>query len=265
MTQTTRRSLLTAGIGGLGLGLWSSRAQAQTEDDPARWLGGTRFINTDHRDIQSVSETLRSNSNHALDYAQNVFAFVRDEIKFGFTSGFWHNTASEVLNSRLGYCNTKSTLFMALLRSGGIPARQVFVDIHKDVLRGLIDPGTPYVDHSYVEVFLNDQWVATDAYIVDQALFEPAQTRLIEEGRILGYGVHQTGSNTWSGSSPSFSQFNILDDRTIGTRHWGVFADVEDFYARAEAPWNRLNPILRSGFGVFASQANRRADAIRGS
>jgi hypothetical protein len=38
---------------------------------------------------------------------------------------------------------------------GGRPARQVVVDIHADVLLGLIDPGTPCVNHSHTEIHLD--------------------------------------------------------------------------------------------------------------
>ena len=139
----------------------------------------------------------------------------------------------------------------------------MFVDIRASVLHGVIDPGTPYVDHSYVEAFLDGAWVATDAYIVDSALFGPAQARTLGEGRLMGYGVHATGSNAWDGRSPSFSQYNMLDPRSIGAHRWGVYEDVGDFYDRAANAWNRLNPLLRGGFGALASGANRRADRLR--
>ena len=177
--------------------------------------------------------------------------------------GFWSNRASDVLASGKGYCNTKSTLFIALLRASGIPARQVFVDIDSDVLFGLVEPGTPYVDHSYVEVFLDGHWVSTDAYIVDEDLFFPAQAKALSEQRLLAYGVHQTGSNRFTGTEPSFCQFNHLDPREISSRSWGVFADVGDFYSNASGHWNRLNGPIRFAFGVLANSANRRADELR--
>lgn len=190
---------------------------------------------------------------------------MRDDIKFGFARGFWDMPASKVETIGLGYCNTKSTLFVALLRAAGIPARQIFVEIDAAVLSGLINPGTAYVDHSYVEVWLDGFWIPTDAYIVDPALFRVAQSRLQQDGRVLGFGVHQTGSNNWDGRTPSFSQFNQLDPRQISRKRWGAFDDVGAFYRAVPDANNRLNPVFRTGFGLLATQANQAADAMRRS
>lgn len=239
--------------------------RAEADDAPERWLHATRMIDKDHRAVIATARRLTDGFTDDRGKALALFSFVRDEVKFGFARGFWDIRASDVLRSRMGYCNTKSTLFLALLRASGIPACQVFVDIDAQVLHGIIDPGTPYVDHSYVEVFLSGKWIATDAYIVDPPLFRAAHTRAAAEGRQLGYGVHVTGTTEWDGTGPAFSQFNMLDPRPIGTTAWGVYEDVAEFYARAERPWNRLNPILRGGFGFAANGANARAEALRQS
>lgn len=227
------------------------------------FLSETRYINSgDPRIRKIVNDHAPA---HLPDKARALalFTYVRDEIPFGFADGFWDQTAVEVLDAGVGYCNTKSTLFTTLLRASGIPARQVFVDIDVAVLHGLIDPGTPYLDHSYVEVFLDGAWVATDAFIVDQALFTTARTRVILEGRRFGYGIHIAGTMDWDGTGPSYAQYNQTADARLGTRVWGVYPDIGAFYAQAEKPWNRLNLLLRAGFGVLAGSANAKADLLR--
>lgn len=231
--------------------------------EPSDCLKATRYIDADHQTILDIAARLTDGLSGDVAKAIALFKFVRDAIAFGFARGFWDMPASEVLRVGRGYCNTKSTLFVALLRAAGIPARQVFVDIDAHVLSGLINPGTTYVDHSYVDVFLDGAWRSTDAYIVDRPLFQAAQARIVASGDLLGFGVHATGTDTWNGFAPSYSQFNILDPRPISSRRWGVYADVGDFYARAYRPWNRLNPLLRAAFGLMAQNANRRADALR--
>ncbi len=237
--------------------------QRALADHPEHWLGVTRHIDHQNQRVRAVADAVTAGCATDTGKALALFGFVRQQIRFGFSTGFWDNKASDVLACGVGYCNTKSTLFTALLRASGIPARQVFVDIHASVLEGLLNPGTPYVDHSYVEVFLNNRWIATDAYIVDDALFAPAQRRLRREGQLMGYGVHATGTTQWDGEAPAFAQFNMNDPRPISTRHWGPFEDVADFYRRADEPWNRLNPLLRAAMGLFAAGANRKAQRIR--
>lgn len=251
-----RREVLAAGAA-LATGVAAA-------DTPDAHLGATRYIDIDHPDIRARARAITAEGGDDKQRAQAIFAFVRDAVPFGFSSGFWDQRASQVLKSGRGFCNTKSTLFVALLRAAGIPARQVFVDIDVAVLGGVIDPGTPYVDHSYVEVFLDGAWRATDAYIVDRALFGVARKRVIESGRVLGWGVHATGSCEWNGVDASFAQYNLNDPRPLGTKRWGVHADVGAFYRDAGRPWNRLNPVLRAGMGVLAARSNATLDAMRG-
>lgn len=226
------------------------------------FLQPTGYVDTDHPAVIKVAGQVTQGIADPRDKAVALFWFVR-AIPFGFATGFWDNKASDVLRVGHGYCNTKSTLFVALLRAAGIPARQQFVEIDAAVLHGILDPGTAMVDHSYVEVLLGDEWIATDAYIVDPPLFAAAKQRLASERRLLGYSAHATGSNDWDGASPSFSQYNMLDERPIGAKVWGVYADVGDFYARVGDTHNRLNAFLRAGVGLVAAPANRRADALR--
>jgi hypothetical protein len=257
----------------LATGAALAAAPALAGADAGAFLGATRHVDCDHAAIRQLAARLTAGQPGDRDpgdrnpgdpdKARAIFTYVSREIRFGFAAGFWDMPASAVLRAGVGYCNTKSTLFTALLRAAGIPARQRFMDIETAVLAGLIDPGTPYVDHSTTEVWLNGGWVETDAYIVDPPLLAAAQRRLALEGGRFGYGAHHRGVADWDAATPAFSQYNRLVGERLGTREWGVFADVGDFYARTEAPWNRLNALLRGGFGVIAASANRRADALR--
>ncbi len=134
-----------------------------------------------------------------------------------------YSTCTQVLQDKKGFCLSKSTLFTALLRSIGIPARVVFVDISTDVLHGILGGGQRFVAHSYVEVLLpldssrgdnadspslrGYRWVAVDSFVVDKCVHDVAQARLAREGRVQGYGVHRAGTSEWDGHSDAMSQF----------------------------------------------------------
>ena len=66
-----------------------------------------------------------------------VYNFVRDEIRFGYNRSD-DLPASEVLADGIGQCNTKSTLFMALLRGLGIACRFHGFTIDKALQRGAV-------------------------------------------------------------------------------------------------------------------------------
>jgi hypothetical protein len=232
---------------------------------PDDWIGTTQYVNWQHPSIAAIIGDLSAGRPAPKDRAIAAFYFVRDTVKFGFARGFWDQKASDVLASGYGYCNTKSTLFVALLRGLGLPARQVFVDINVQVLSGLLDPGTPYVDHSYVEAWLDGDWRATDSYIVDLPLFQRAQHLLKQSGGVMGWGVHATGSASWVGVTPTFAQYNLNDPRPLGTKVWGPYADVADFYRNVDKPWNRLNVALRLGMGVLGAGINAKIERVRTS
>lgn len=195
----------------------------------AQYLTSTQYLNFEHPSIAELVANLKMEDPVAS--AVNIHDFVRDEIRFGWSSRFYAMTASEVLEQGVGYCNTKATLFIALLRGAGIPSRQRFVTINSNILEPFIDLPQSYVDHSFTEVYLNGKWHSVDSYIPDPALFFAAQSKLKQEGTVMGYGVHINGVNSWSGDGDSFAQF-VLSDSLISSTDYGLFADTQAFYAK---------------------------------
>ena len=75
--------------------------------------------------VASIQELIRERGWSELpefERVRAIYNFVRDEVLFGYNvdDGI---PASRVLADGFGQCNTKGTLFMALLRSCGIPCR----------------------------------------------------------------------------------------------------------------------------------------------
>lgn len=273
-TQTRKRARWLALSGALLTGTLAAcvgclgpRVQAVSQAKLLRTpthLERTDVIDADHPSIAGVVQRLTTPVMTNRQKAVRLHDFVRDEIRFGFQNAFYEVRASEVLAAKVGYCNTKSTLFIALLRCAGIPARQQFVDIDASILKGLFDPGTPYVDHSYVEVLLEDRWVATDSFIVDPPLFQAAAKRLATTNAPIGYGIHQRGSTTWDGTHDSFSQFvNDGSTATLSTRAHGTFADVATFYQQSKESWNKLSRTTRLLLPLFVPKINKAIERVR--
>jgi len=229
----------------------------------SEFLEVTRYIDYENPAIRETVEELTKGSSNDIEKAVRIHDFVRDEIGFGWAAEFYDQKASEVLRSGIGFCNTKGTLFVAMLRAAGIPARQHFVNINATIISDFISPGTSYVDHSYTEVFLADRWIAVDSYIVDLPLFIAAKSKLENEGRILGYGIHAQGSPYWDGRTDSYSQyFEDGDFKSLTTTDHGVFSDVGTFYKSGQG-LNKLGFIERQFFRLARNAANRKIDALR--
>ena len=221
------------------------------------------FIDSTHPVIQQKAMELTATLSNDQAKAIAIHDFVRDAIQFGFPAPFYEMKASDVLVARVGFCTPKTTLFIALLRAAGIPARQRFVDISVEILHGLVNPGTPFLDHSYAEVFVHDRWIRVDSYIVDPFLYRTAQDQLAKEGRIIGYGVHRDGSMEWDGVHDSFVQFvNNGTFTQLTTRDYGSYQDIGDFYAQVSG-WNKKTFLKDLLFRFFHKTANKRIESLR--
>lgn len=230
-----------------------------------RFLSPTPYIDSEHPAIKTLVAQIAPMALDPRERAVRIHNHVRDQVKFGWAPDFYDQSASAVLKSGVGFCNTKGTLFAAMLRAAGIAARQHFVDIDARILSPFIDPGTLYVDHSFVELWLGDRWYRTDSYIVDRPLHAVALLRLQQGGQVLGFGVHRDGTIAWDGRTDSFCQFvQSSASPALSTRDYGVYDDIGAFYASGNGV-NKLSFALRLGFGFFARSANRRIETLRGA
>ncbi len=229
----------------------------------ASGLTHSSMIDSTSPRVIDATNAVIANAATAKEKAILIHDFVRDEVKFGFSSRFYADRASDVLETRVGFCNTKTTLFIAMLRVAGIEARQRFVNIDSAIVRDFVGVNTSYVDHSYAEVKLDGRWLKVDSYIVDQTLADRARARLKREGKVIGFGVHRDGTSIWDGANDAFSQYvnnNAL--ATLSTKDYGVFDDVAAFYASGngvnELPW-----LGRLAFGFVSRAANEKIDRVR--
>ena len=230
--------------------------------DSGPFLAATPCIDAGHPAIVAAAERATAGAGTDIERALRLHDLVRD-IPFGWAPAFDEQKASEVLACGIGFCNTKSTLIVALLRAARIPARIHFVGISRRTLRGLIAPPSAYVDHSYTEVLLDGRWIATDSYNVDPALHRAALARLRAENALVGYGVHINGTCHWDGRTDCFSQF--VDDGAVpdlSDADFGIHADIGAFYASGVGH-NRPNPVSRFVVRLLIIGANRRVRELR--
>lgn len=226
-------------------------------------LAPSRLIDSSHPEIAAAAARLTAGAGDDAARAVALHDFVRDRVLFGWAPAFDRQKASEVLASGVGFCNTKSTLFVALLRAAGIPARVHFATINRRLLDGLIRPPQPFVDHSWTEAKVGGHWVATDSYNLDLPLQRAALARCRAEGRVIGYGVHAHGTPYWDGRSRAFVQF--VDDGAVpdlSDEDFGSFADLDRFRATGRGR-NKDHWPARLGIRLLVRAANRRVARLR--
>lgn len=245
----------------LGLLLLSvgSMSMVQAAEVQSEYLKATDYIDSQHPSIQALAHKLTHGVSSGQQKAIAIHNYVRDEVLFGFTAQFYRMKASEVLAAGKGFGNTKGTLFIALLRAAGIPARAHFVSLDKSILDPFMMPPVPYLDHSYTEVWLDNCWVKVDSYIVDADLYRNAISMLKTEPKPQAFGVYRNGSRNWDGKSDCFVQYNA---KSMG-EDFGVYQDVADFYAKAKHPNNKMSLLGRLDFGINYRYINATIEAFR--
>lgn len=138
----------------------------------AKYVRPTRLVDFDYGPVKKVA-------NAAVEDAKTDYQAIMAcwEVVARLPEGFDRedSKASEVLASGRGMCNTKTTLFIALARCAGIPARvhawKVHKVVHKKHMPGLVYAFTPKQTlFTYPEVYYKDKWM-----LLSEALHSPSK------------------------------------------------------------------------------------------
>jgi transglutaminase-like putative cysteine protease len=227
-------------------------------------LQSTAMIESYHPTIIALAKQITRNASGERMAAIQIHDWVRDQIPFGIPSAFYETTATESLEVKTGYCNTKVTLFNALLRASGIPTRMRVMDLSAQVLDGLFSPGTQYVDHALTEVFLEGKWIKVDSYVVDKPLADVARKRLLQSAQKAGFGIHLAGTSNWDGRNDNFIQYmDKTDIKDYVLKDHGLFADIADFYRKVPSARNRKTLISGLAIRFGSTSINQRINEIR--
>ena len=140
---------------------------AGSPDDPATrlYLSAAEYIDSDHDSIRAKAEQVAGLASDPVERATLLYGAVRDGIRYDpyidYTDPETYR-ASSVLAKGHGYCVGKASLYVALCRASGIPARLGLADVknHLATPRLLEAVGTDvFAYHGYVEIMPGESWV----------------------------------------------------------------------------------------------------------
>lgn len=158
------------------------------------YLLETPMLDFSHPAIQRLVLERNWRNLPELEQIRTIYNFVRDEICFGYNTDD-SLPASRVLADGYGQCNTKATLFMALLRCCAVPCRihgfTIDKRLQKGAMTGLVYALAPRdVFHSWVEVYLDGVWYCLEGLILDRDYLTSLQKIHANSiGPFFGYGV----------------------------------------------------------------------------
>jgi transglutaminase-like putative cysteine protease len=142
-----------------------TRTQDQTDSRLRLYLSPAEFIDSDHERIQAKARQASGPAADRVEQARVLYRAVRDEIRYDpyidYTDPETYR-ASSVLAKGHGYCVGKASLYVALCRAVGIPARLGLADVknHLATPRLLEMVGTEvFAYHGYVEIMPGREWI----------------------------------------------------------------------------------------------------------
>jgi len=224
------------------------------------------LVDFEHPLIRSTANKLTDPKATVAENIESIFYFVRDEIKFCFPKEGDFVKASETVRTKRGQCNTKGTLFLALCKAVGIPARLHFSLISKEIQKGFFS-GWGYwlipnrISHSWIEVNVDNKWHRIDAYINDKELHEAAAKELDERGWKTGFSISKSGIEP----KPS-CDFRLgveqFEQMAAVTDDHGVWDEPSEYYA-SKGYKNRPDPFRTFIYRSIIGAANRRVTELR--
>lgn len=218
----------------------------------------------DHPIVKAKAAELTNKTAADKDKIQNIFNYVRDEIAFGFPANGDIMRASQTIVLKMGQCNTKSTLFLALCKAAGIPARIHFSTIKKEIQRGLftgiayrIMPDT--LSHSWIEVKTDGEWIRIDSYINDKGFYAAGKYQLKKRKWNTGFSISCTSGESSADLNLNEEKFVQMD--AVIDDH-GVWDEPMDYY-NSSLYKNRPGFIKLCMYRLMVGRINRRVKKLR--
>jgi len=127
------------------------------------YLAPAEYVNSDHPAIVAAARDICAGARSDPEKARAIYYFVREIVyhaaDFADLDSY---RASQVLAAGHGYCGAKASLFAALCRASGLPARLLFADVtnHIATPRTREKFGSDlYAWHGYNEVMIEGRWI----------------------------------------------------------------------------------------------------------
>lgn len=231
--------------------------------DTKKYLTSTAMLNYDEPSIQTLIEQKGWRSLPEFDRIRQIYNYVRDDILFGYNIDD-NIPASRVLKDGYGQCNTKGTLFMALLRACGIPCRvhgfTIDKVLQKGAMTGFVYRNAPKnIFHSWVEVYFEGRWYELEAFILDKQYLEKLQAINSKcTGAFCGYGVAVAD---FQHPVIDFDRNNTYIQSEGINQDFGVYDSPEELLKEHH---QELSPIKKLAFRHFGRHMmNRNVKKIR--
>ena len=223
------------------------------------YLRETKILDYSSEQIQLLVEDRGWKNLPETERVKEIYNFVKDEILFGYNVDDGVK-ASRVLKDGYGQCNTKGTLFMALLRACGVPCRihgfTIDKALQKGAMTGIVYKSAPKeIFHSYVEVCVCDVWYNLEGFILDDAYLTALQKRFAprKDGSFTGYGV---ATKNFASPPVEFDCCDTYIQKEGIVRDFGVYSDPDSLLKEHGQQMNFLKKCVYRLIGRYLMNNN---------
>lgn len=233
--------------------------------DVERYLRETKMLDYSSGTIVQLIQSKNWGELEPFACIKAIYNFVRDEIMFGYNVDD-NIPASQVLADGYGQCNTKGTLFMALLRACKIPCRIHGFTIDKKLqagaMTGFVYRNAPRnIFHSWVEVLLEGKWYELEAFILDKTYLQKLQQIHSQcTGAFCGYGV---AVKDFKNPVIDFDRNNTYIQSEGITQDFGVYDCPDDLLLEHHQEMSKMKGFAYRNLGRHIM--NRNIKRIRGT
>jgi len=127
------------------------------------YLAPAEYVDSDHPAIVAAAWAICGPARTDSEKARAIYYYVREIVYHAADFADLNSyRASHVLHAGHGYCGAKASLFAALCRASGLPARLLFADVTNHIATPQTRAkfgSSLYAWHGYNEVMIGDRWV----------------------------------------------------------------------------------------------------------
>ncbi|MBR4110780.1 MAG: S-layer homology domain-containing protein [Clostridia bacterium] len=157
----------------------SVRTNAEITDENMIYLEPQKNIDSDDADIVAKAKELTYEISSDYKKALALFEFVNTEMEYTTNEAYANKGAISALENKKGVCEEFTTLYVALCRAIGIPARAVegykFEEISEEDEYGTITTEYKLINHVWAEIYLEEHgWLPVEPTVI----YAPQGTRI---------------------------------------------------------------------------------------
>ncbi len=199
----------------------------EVPDDINQFVQETEKTESTDPEIKQIANNLAAGEDDAFKIAAKIAKWVHDSVEYDESQWVGVASAKDVLRTRRGVCDEFTNLFMALVRSLGMPARYKVGSVYTN-----IPTVNDFQYHAWAEVWFPEfGWIPFDPTFAEYGWIDPTHITVRTSQVVEPIAV----SYTWRGGTVSAdgpdTEIKILEKsqdggRFINTKSWLQFDET---------------------------------------